>query len=123
MRKHNFKVRLLSLIALCGIVMMFTACSNEDVAQGSVETNTANNDNLTTFVTGNPATRTSLNYDDGAFFWETISMCRMTMEHGTRVAMLQRRRQPASSSKCLVSTLIIPLIRCITLANKAVTIT
>lgn len=71
MRKHNFKVRLLSLIALCGIVMMFTACSNEDVAQGSVETNTANNDNLTTFVTGNPATRTSLNYDDGAFFWES----------------------------------------------------
>ena len=48
--------------------MAFTACSNEDVAQGSVETNTANNDNLTTFVTGNPATRTSLNYDDGAFF-------------------------------------------------------
>lgn len=71
MRKHNFKVRLLSFIALCGIVMMFTACSNEDVAQGSVETNTANNDNLTTFVTGNPATRTSLNYDDGAFFWES----------------------------------------------------
>lgn len=71
MRKHNFKVRLLSFIALCGIVMMFTACSNEDVAQGSVETNTADNDNLTTFVTGNPATRTSLNYDDGAFFWES----------------------------------------------------
>lgn len=71
MRKHNFKVRLLSFIALCGIVMAFTACSNEDVAQGSVETNTANNDNLTTFVTGNPATRTSLNYDDGAFFWES----------------------------------------------------
>ena len=83
MRKHNFKVRLLSLIALCGIVMMFTACSNEDVAQGSVETNTANNDNLTTFVTGNPATRTSLNYDDGAFFWESGDHIYVQDDNGT----------------------------------------
>lgn len=83
MRKHNFKVRLLSLIALCGIVMMFTACSNEDVAQGSVETNTANNENLTTFVTGNPATRTSLNYDDGAFFWESGDHIYVQDDNGT----------------------------------------
>lgn len=83
MRKHNFKVRLLSFIALCGIVMMFTACSNEDVAQGSVETNTANNDNLTTFVTGNPATRTSLNYDDGAFFWESGDHIYVKDDNGT----------------------------------------
>ena len=83
MRKHNFKVRLLSLIVLCGIVMMFTACSNEDVAQGSVETNTANNDNLTTFVTGNPATRTSLNYDDGAFFWESGDHIYVKDDNGT----------------------------------------
>lgn len=83
MRKHNFKVRLLSFIALCGIVMAFTACSNEDVAQGSVETNTANNDNLTTFVTGNPATRTSLNYDDGAFFWESGDHIYVMDDNGT----------------------------------------
>lgn len=83
MRKHNFKVRLLSFIALCGIVMAFTACSNEDVAQGSVETNTANNDNLTTFVTGNPATRTSLNYDDGAFFWESGDHIYVQDDNGT----------------------------------------
>ena len=83
MRKHNFKVRLLSFIALCGIVMAFTACSNEDVAQGSVETNTANNDNLTTFVTGNPATRTSLNYDDGAFFWESGDHIYVKDDNGT----------------------------------------
>ena len=83
MRKHNFKVRLLSFIALCGIVMAFTACSNEDVAQGSVETNTANNDNLTTFVTGNPATRTSLNYDDGAFFWESGDYIYVKDDNGT----------------------------------------
>lgn len=83
MRKHNFKVRLLSFIALCGIVMAFTACSNEDVAQGSVETNTANNDNLTTFVTGNPATRTSLNYDEGAFFWESGDHIYVKDDNGT----------------------------------------
>lgn len=83
MRKHNFKVRLLSFIALCGIVMAFTACSNEDVAQGSVEPNTANNDNLTTFVTGNPATRTSLNYDDGAFFWESGDHIYVQDDNGT----------------------------------------
>lgn len=63
--------------------MMFTACSNEDVAQGSVETNTANNDNLTTFVTGNPATRTSLNYDDGAFFWESGDHIYVQDDNGT----------------------------------------
>ena len=37
MRKQTFKVRLLSLIALCGIVMVFASCSNEDVAQSTVE--------------------------------------------------------------------------------------
>ena len=63
--------------------MAFTACSNEDVAQGSVETNTANNDNLTTFVTGNPATRTSLNYDDGAFFWESGDHIYVQDDNGT----------------------------------------
>ena len=76
-------MRLLSFIALCGIVMAFTACSNEDVAQGSVETNTAINDNLTTFVTGNPATRTSLNYDDGAFFWESGDHIYVQDDNGT----------------------------------------
>ena len=70
MRKHTFKVRLLSLVALCGIVMAFTSCSNEDVAQSNVDTNTEKNSNLTSFVTGAAETRTSLNYDDGAFFWE-----------------------------------------------------
>ena len=70
MRKHTFKVRLLSLVALCGIVMAFTSCSNEDVAQSNVDTNTEKNSNLTSFVTGAAATRTSLNYDDGACFRE-----------------------------------------------------
>ena len=83
MRKQTFKVRLLSLIALCGIVMVFASCSNEDVAQSTVETNTENNSNLTSFVTGAAATRTSLNYDDGAFFWEAGDHIYVKDDNGT----------------------------------------
>ena len=83
MRKHTFKVRLLSLVALCGIVMAFASCSNEDVAQSTVETNTEKNSNLTSFVTGAAATRTSLNYDDGAFFWEAGDHIYVKDDNGT----------------------------------------
>ena len=83
MRKQTFKVRLLSLIALCGIVMVFASCSNEDVAQSTVDTNTENNSNLTSFVTGAAATRTSLNYDDGAFFWEAGDHIYVKDDNGT----------------------------------------
>ena len=83
MRKQTFKVRLLSLIALCGIVMVFASCSNEDVAQSTVETNTENNSNLTSFVTGTAATRTSLNYDNGAFFWEAGDHIYVKDDNGT----------------------------------------
>ena len=83
MRKHTFKVRLLSLVALCGIVMAFTSCSNEDVAQSNVDTNTENNSNLTSFVTGAAETRTSLNYDDGAFFWEAGDHIYVKDDNGT----------------------------------------
>ena len=83
MRKQTFKVRLLSLIALCGIVMAFASCSNEDVAQSTVDTNTENNSNLTPFVTGAAATRTSLNYDDGAFFWEAGDHIYVEDDNGT----------------------------------------
>lgn len=83
MRKHTFKVRLLSLVALCGIVMAFASCSNEDVAQGNVDTNTEKNSNLTSFVTGAAATRTSLNYDDGAFFWEAGDHIYVKDDNGT----------------------------------------
>lgn len=70
MRKQTLKVRLLSLITLCGIVIAFASCSNDDVAQGTINANTENDKNLTSFVAGEPVTRTSLNYDDGAFFWD-----------------------------------------------------
>ena len=83
MRKQTFKVRLLSLVALCGIVMAFASCSNEDVAQSTVETNTEKNSNLTPFVTGAAETRTSLNYDDGAFFWEAGDYIYVKDDNGT----------------------------------------
>ena len=47
MRKQTFKVRLLSLIALCGIVIVFASFSNEYVAQRSVLTNSLSYLNLT----------------------------------------------------------------------------
>ena len=83
MRKQTFEVRLLSLIALCGIVMAFASCSNEDVAQSIVDTNTENNSNLTSFVTGAAETRTSLNYDNGAFFWEAGDHIYVKDDNGT----------------------------------------
>ena len=83
MRKQTFEVRLLSLIALCGIVMAFASCSNEDVAQSTVDTNTENNSNLTSFVTGAAETRTSLNYDNGAFFWEAGDHIYVKDDNGT----------------------------------------
>ena len=83
MRKHTFKVRLLSLVALCGIVMAFASCSNEEVAQSTIDTSTENNSNLTSFVTGAAATRTSLNYDDGAFFWEAGDHIYVKDDNGT----------------------------------------
>ena len=83
MRKQTFEVRLLSLIALCGIVMAFASCSNEDVAQSTIDTNTENNSNLTSFVTGAAETRTSLNYDNGAFFWEAGDHIYVKDDNGT----------------------------------------
>ena len=68
MRRLSFKAQLLSLVAVCGITMVFTACTNEDVVQ-----NAKNNDEvkgLTTFTTGEEATtRTSMD-NSGAFYWE-----------------------------------------------------
>ena len=102
MRKQTFKVRLLSLIALCGIVMVFASCSNEDVAQSTVETNTENNSNLTSFVTGAAATRTSLNYDDGAFFWEAGDHIYVKDDNGTWNKSSNAPTEKTASFKFLV---------------------
>ena len=70
--KQLFKIRLLSFTALCSMALAVVSCANEDVAQNGTDTGSNDNDkNMTTFVAGNPAkTRTTMDYDNGAFYWE-----------------------------------------------------
>ena len=68
MKKDLFKVRLFSLAGLFGIMLALASCANEEVVQKA--TNTDNDKNLTSFMAGNPETRTSLDYNSGAFYWE-----------------------------------------------------
>ena len=69
MKKDLFKVRLFSLAGLLGFMLTFASCANEEAVQKA--TNTDNDNNLTSFMAGNPETRTSLDYNSGAFYWET----------------------------------------------------
>ena len=67
MKQHSFASRLKSLPLVFSIGLAFASCANEDIAQNP---NGKDNDaNLTTFSTGDPATRTSME-SDGKFFWE-----------------------------------------------------
>ena len=70
--KQLFKTRLLSFAALCSMALAAVSCANEDVAQNGTDTGSNDNDkNMTTFVAGNPTkTRTTMDYDNGAFYWE-----------------------------------------------------
>ena len=70
--KQLFKTRLLSFAALCSMALAVVSCANEDVAQNGTDTGSNDNDkNMTTFVAGNPTkTRTTMDYDNGAFYWE-----------------------------------------------------
>ena len=70
--KQLFKTRLLSFAALCSMALAVVSCANEDVAQNGTDTGSSDNDkNMTTFVAGNPTkTRTTMDYDNGAFYWE-----------------------------------------------------
>ena len=68
MKKDLFKVRLFSLAGLFGFMLTLASCANEEVVQKV--TNTDNDKNLTSFMAGNPETRTSLDYNSGAFYWE-----------------------------------------------------
>ena len=71
MTKELFKMRLLSLAALCGSVLALVSCANEDITQKDTNTDNGTNKNLTTFVTGEePTSRTSMDYATGAFYWE-----------------------------------------------------
>ena len=67
MKQHSFASRLKSLALVFSIGLVFASCANEDIAQNP---NDKDNDaNLTTFSTGDPSTRTSME-SDGKFFWE-----------------------------------------------------
>lgn len=67
--RQLFKTHLLSFAAICSMVLATASCANEDMAQNGTGGN--NDKNFTTFVTGEPTkTRTSMDYSDGAFYWE-----------------------------------------------------
>ena len=71
MKKKLLKPRLLSFAAFCGLVLAFSSCANEDIAQKTPSTGNENDKNLTTFVAGDEAkTRTTMDYNTGAFYWE-----------------------------------------------------
>nr|WP_314683221.1 hypothetical protein [uncultured Prevotella sp.] len=68
MRQHSFASRLKSLALVFGIGLAFASCANEEIAQNP---NGKDNDaNLTTFSTGEPTTRTSME-SNGTFYWES----------------------------------------------------
>ena len=71
MKKKLLKPRLLSFAAFCGLVLAFSSCANEDIAQKTPSTGNENDKNLTTFIAGDEAkTRTSMDYTSGDFYWE-----------------------------------------------------
>ena len=80
MKQYSFASRLKSLALVFSIGLAFTSCANEDIAQNP---NGKDNDaNLTTFSTGDPATRTSME-SDGAFYWEAGDKIWVKDDNGT----------------------------------------
>ena len=66
--KQLFKIRLLSLVALCCMALTVASCANEDIVQNGKDPD--NDKNYTEFVGGRPETRTTMDYNGGAFYWE-----------------------------------------------------
>ena len=80
MIQHSFASRLKSLALVFGIGLAFASCANEEIAQNP---NGKNYDaNLTTFSTGDPTTRTSME-SDGKFFWEAGDKIYVKDDNGT----------------------------------------
>ena len=80
MRQHSFASRLKSLALAFGITLTFASCANEEIAQNQ---NGKDYDaNLTTFSTGDPTTRTSME-SDGKFFWEAGDKIYVKDDNGT----------------------------------------
>ena len=70
MKKDLFKVRLFSLAGLFGFMLTLASCTNEDVLQKATNTDNDNNKKLTSFSASAPETRTSLDYNTSAYYWE-----------------------------------------------------
>ena len=68
MKQYSFTTRLKSLAVVFGITIAFASCANDDIAQNN-KTATEGDKNLTTFSTGDPTTRTTMDAD-GTFYWE-----------------------------------------------------
>ena len=66
--KQLFTIRLLSFAALCTMALAVVSCASEDVAQNGKDTD--NDKNFTEFVGGRLETRTTMDYNSGAFYWE-----------------------------------------------------
>ena len=80
MKQHSFLSRLKSLALVFGITLAFASCANEEIAQNP---NGKDNDaSLTTFSTGDPTTRTSME-SDGKFFWEAGDKIYVKDDNGT----------------------------------------
>ena len=67
MKRHSFISRLASLAVVCGLILAFVSCANDDLAQNGKTT--TDDKSLTAFSTGEPATRTTMEAD-GKFYWE-----------------------------------------------------
>ena len=80
MKQHSFLSRLKSLALVFGIALTLVSCANEEIAQNQ---NGKDNDaSLTTFSTGDPTTRTSME-SDGKFFWEAGDKIWVKDDNGT----------------------------------------
>ena len=80
MTQHLFAPRLKSLALVFGMALAFASCANEEIAQNQ---NGKDSDaSLTTFSTGDPTTRTSME-SDGKFFWEAGDKIYVKDDNGT----------------------------------------
>ena len=68
MKQHSFASRLKSMALVFGIGLALASCANEDIAQN--QKGKDSDANLTTFSTGDPTTRTSME-SNGTFYWES----------------------------------------------------
>ena len=68
MKQHSFASCFKSMALVFGIGLALASCANEDIAQN--QKGKDNDTNLTTFATGDPTTRTSME-SNGTFYWES----------------------------------------------------